>query len=394
MQLVRTAPARSERYREPHHPIQFYFNKPVELADLEITVKQSVHGVSYMSGDNAQTTPGGKYQGEVVEVHKDQEPVPGGLSLLPGGRIVEFYPDNDVTYGATVYVGVSHLGGELSRFVYRVRENPTFISGVVFSQDQVALEGIEVALPELGISATTDPNGVYSLGADVPADRNIASGLYRILVNPGGENPAYGAIEKMVSIEQGRVNPLQTLRIPRVDTLLPYNPLASGVQSNILANGDLVIDTANAVLSFADGSRSGSVQTQLHPVTGGLYTAQHPALTPHWMFNLQPGPIQVSGEVSLQITLPALYGSYDYLPGDSVPVLIMGLDADSLEVVPIGVGTLNGRVVTTPVPVRPERLDFIGVNLVAEEQYEDLTSYIEGDISLAQLLQRLTADVQ
>ncbi|MCU7843300.1 MAG: immune inhibitor A [Candidatus Thiodiazotropha sp. (ex Monitilora ramsayi)] len=394
LELVRTVPARSERYREPHHPIQFYFNKPVVLSDLTITVKQTVHGVSYTTADNAQTASGGKYQGEVVEVHKDQETVPGGLSLLPGGRIVEFYPDSDITYGATVYVNVSHLGEELSRFVYNVRENPTFIGGVVFSQDQVALEGVKVELPELGISATTDPNGVYSLGAGVPASRNIASGLYRVVINPDGENPAYGSIERMFSIEQGRMNQVRTIQVPRIDTLLPYNPLASHVQSNVLAGGDLVIDTNNAVLNFTDGSSSASVQTQLHAVTSGVYTSQHQALIPHWMFNLQPGPIKVSGAVSLEIKMPALYGSYDYLPDDSVPVLIMGLDADSLEVVPVGAGILSGGVVTTPVPLYLERLDFIGANLVAEAQYDDLTSYIDGEISLAQLLVVLTADVQ
>jgi hypothetical protein len=391
---LRTLPARNEQYREPHLPIKFYFNKPVLLADLQISVKQTVHGTAYATGDNAQATSNGKYQGEVVEVHKDQEPVPGGLSLLPGGRIVEFYPDDDITYGASVFVHVSHLGEELSRFAFKVRENPTFIGGALFSQDQVALDGIKVALPELDISAITDANGVYTLGAGVPASRNIASGLYRLVVNPGGENPAFGSIERMVSVEQGRVNELQTLRVPRVDTRLAYNPLASHVQSNMLAGGDLVIDTSNALLSFADGNRSANVQTQLHSVTSGVYVSQHQALTPHWMFNLQPGPIEVSGEVNLQITMPSLYGSYDYLPSDSVPVLIMGLDADSLEVVPIGVGMLNNRVVTTPAPLRTERLDFIGVNLVAEEQYEELTRYINGEISLAQLQEQLLADVQ
>ena len=72
----------------------------------------------------------------------------------------------------------------------------------------------------------------------------------------------------------------------------------------------------------------------------------------------------------------------------------MGLDADSLEVVPVGAGILSGGVVTTPAPVQLERLDFIGASLVAEAQYDDLTSYIDGDISLEQLLILLTADAQ
>ena len=49
---------------------------------------------------------------------------------------------------------------------------------------------------------------------------------------------------------------------------------------------------------------------------------------------------------------------------------------------------------TTPAPVQLERLDFIGASLVAEAQYDDLTSYIDGDISLEQLLILLTADAQ
>ena len=31
------------------------------------------------------------------------------------------------------------------------------------------------------------------------------------------------------------------------------------------------------------------------------------------MFNLQPGPIKVNGEISLKIRMPTLYGSHDYV---------------------------------------------------------------------------------
>lgn len=392
--LVKTNPARNETGREPHHPIQFTFNKPVALADLVVTVRETVHGKSYSSNRIPGARFENRYKGEVVEVHKDQADVGGGLSLLPGGRIVEFYPDQDISYGASVFVRVEHQGLELARFIYEIRPNPTFITGVVFNQSRQTLADIEVSLPELGHSATTNQDGAFIFGPGIPADKTIASGLYSIVINPGGKNPAYGVVEQRVNIEQGSMNDVVSFTLPALDPLMPYNYLSSGQPANVLASGDLIIDTTGATLGFADDADAGNVHTQLLPITSGAYKAQYLELTPHWMFNLQPGPITVTGEFAVEVKMPALFGSRDYLPADGTPVLIMGQDADSLEITPIGVGVLTGQTVKSETPLRTGRLDFIGVNLVAEESYPVLHDYMNGDISLAQLLVLITSDGQ
>ncbi|MCP4299542.1 MAG: hypothetical protein GY783_03060, partial [Gammaproteobacteria bacterium] len=93
LELLQTVPQQSDQFREPHFPVQFYFNRPVALADISVSVRQTVHGQSYSAERKSGAGLGETYQGDTVEVHKDQAPVAGALSLLPGERIVEFYPD-------------------------------------------------------------------------------------------------------------------------------------------------------------------------------------------------------------------------------------------------------------------------------------------------------------
>lgn len=392
--IEKTVPARNEKGKEPHHPVQFYFNKPVTLADLVVTVKETAHGTVYSSEQIPGARFENRYKGEVVEVHKNQAVVTGGLSLLPGSRIVEFYPEHDISYGASVFVMVEYQGQELTRFVYQIRPNPTFITGVVYNQARQALSNISVSLPDIGLTASTNQAGAFIFGPGIPADKTIANGLYKLVINPGMINSAYGVIERRVNIEQGRMNDLLSFAVPEFDPLAAYNYVSGGQPSNVLAAGDLIIDTSNATLRFPDNASAGNVHAELLSITSGIYVAQYPELTPHWMFNLQPGPVEVTGEFSVQIKMPALYGSHAYLPADGTPILIMGQHSDTLEITPIGVGMLSGQTVSSVTPLRSERLDFIGASLVAEEFYPVLLDYVDGKISLAQLLALITADGQ
>ena len=396
--LEKTNPARNDRNREPHAPIQFYFNKPVALADLELSVKQTVHGKAYRNTAVSGASLSHAYQGEVIEVNKDQAPVAGALSLLPGGRIVEFYPDEDISFGARVFVELRHRGRELTRFIYRVRPNPTFVRATVIDQRRQPLAGIEVAIPELGIAATSDANGALLMtgpgggdGADAGSGDGsgaIPSGLYRFVVNPGRANPAYGVIERWVRIEGGVVNRISVLSVPRLSPDVPWRAIRGGAVNRLVA-GDLEIDAREASLVFADGAARGNVHVQLVDYGSTLYQAKDLELMPLWMFNLQPGPIRARGKLGLRIRMPALYGGMDYLPPDNAPVLIMALDETSLNIVPVGVGVLENGVVTSQGELDLRRLDFIGVTLVDAAHYPRLRDVIAGRSRLSQVVSEI-----
>ena len=112
-------------------------------------------------------------------------------------------------------------------------------------------------------------------------------------------------------------------------------------------------------------------------------------IAPMWVYNLQPGNIKVSGEIQLQIKMPRLFGSFDYIPPTNTPVLLMGLDSNSLKLKPIGVGTIINNTVVSQGRVVTKRLDYLGYTLVSAEQAPLLQEYLNGQISLNQLTAKL-----
>jgi len=389
--LEKTLPSRNDINKEPHLPIQFHFNKQVSLTDLTIDVKETYHGKTYTTDYISGAQLESKYRGEIIEIHKDQSPVTGHLSLLPGEHIVEFYPAADLSYGAKIFVSVKYLNEELTRFIYQVRDNPTFFSSNVKNQLNQVIPDITVTIPELGLSLQTDENGTFMFGAGLPAEQNIKTGLYRVVVNPNRKNPKYGVNQMMVNIEQGKINKAPVFTIPELSSQVSFKYLSSGNTNNVLAGGDLIIDTQQAQLSFEDRSSSGNVHVQIIDSSSGVYRVDKVNLTPLWMFNLQPGNISVRGEISLQIKMPQLYGSYDYLPVNGTRVLLMGLSESTLNIEPIGVGIIQNKSVVSEGVVQAERLDYIGYTFIEQALQPVLQEYVDGTVSLSQLTHRLTA---
>ena len=171
LELERTNPEQNDRYREPHTPVQFYFNRPVSLSDIVVDVRETVHGISYSNERVSGATLGEMYQGATVEVHKDQEPVNGALSLLPGGRIVEFYPNEDLSFGARVFVSLTYQSEQLTRFYYDVRSNPTFVKVSLKDQAGQAVPDVVVSVPELGFEGTPGIVFNMSVGYDLAGIR-------------------------------------------------------------------------------------------------------------------------------------------------------------------------------------------------------------------------------
>jgi hypothetical protein len=387
LKLEKTLPQQGDRFREPHFPIQFYFNRPVALADITVDARQTVHGKSYFADQPSGAGLGETYQGGTVEVNLDQAPVAGSLSLLPGERIVEFYPATDFYYGARVFVSLSYQGNPLKRFYYEVRSNPTFIKTSLFDQSGQTISGVKVSVPALQLEGQTDANGTLLFGGAAPASQQIQTGLYQMLLNPGQANPAYGTRDIKVQITAGQVNLFSGLRLPELSPLVAYRYLQSGVANNVLVDGDLEIDTQNATLEFANGQVDGQVHVQIADYSDGLYSAGVIELAPLWMFNLQPGPIRVDGQIGLKIRMPALYGSHDYVPPNGTRVLLMGLDDASGVIEPIGVGRIDGLHVTSEGVLKPARLDYLGYQFVAAESQALAESYANGDIGLDALRQ-------
>ena len=385
--LERTVPEQGDRFREPHFPVQFYFNRPVSLDDLSIDVRETVHGESYRADQSSGAGIGETYAGGTVEVHLDQSPVPGNLSLLPGERIVEFYPSVDFHYGARAFVTLNYQGEPISRFYYEIRENPTFVKASVFDQDGQAVKGITVSIPALRLEAQSKDNGSVLLGASAPADLEVKTGLYELLINPNQANPAYGTRSIEVQITRGKVNQLAGLRVPELLAGIPYRFLQSGSAVNVFASGDLEINTSNAALTFPNGQSSGQVHVQVAEYSEGLYSADRIEIAPMWMFNLQPGPIEADGEIGLRIRMPALYGSHEYVPPSGTRVVLMGQSPDDDIVIPIGVGRIDGLDIVSEGSLRPERLDFIGYLFITGDKQSLAADYANGDIGLDALRQ-------
>ncbi|MCP4979528.1 MAG: hypothetical protein GY935_03415 [Gammaproteobacteria bacterium] len=387
LQLESSSPQQGDKYKEPHHPIQFYFNRPVALADLNIDVRETVHGQSYLADQKSGAGLGEHYQGKTVEIHKDQSPVAGALSLLPGERIVEFYPTQDLVYGARVFVSLSYQGEQLTRFYYDVRSNPTFVKISILDQAGLTVENLHVSIPELGLEGFTNERGALLLGAELDASQTVKTDIYQVILNAGQQNPIYGVRHLNLQLTGGTANELGGLRIAELSPDIAYRYLQSGEANNVLVGGDLLINTQNARLSFPNGEDAGPVHVQMASFGEGLYRAVALDIEPLWLYNLQPGPIAVSGSLQLQIKIPMLYGSHDYAPGDGTPVLLMGLDDEGDVVTPIGVGRVNNLTVVSEGEIVAKRLDFVGYQFIEKGLYTKANQYADGDISLDVLKQ-------
>jgi len=123
--VTRREPANAATGLEPNTFIALSFNKPVDPAHLQINVKQTAHGPTWDLGGQQGASPiTDSTTFKLMQVDVDQQPVTGGLSTLPGGRSLAFYPEQDFAYGATVFVDVSVDGQPLDRYSFQVRPLP------------------------------------------------------------------------------------------------------------------------------------------------------------------------------------------------------------------------------------------------------------------------------
>ncbi len=382
LKLEKQKPANNEKNAEPNAVIQFFFNRAIKKSGLEVNVKETVHEVVYNfeNQKNADMTETSNIS--FTDVHRDMEAVNGELSVLTTGHIAHFCPDRDFAYGSRIFVEVTYDNTELSRSLFSVRDLPTFVAGAVSDRHGIAIAGVEVHLPEPGRVTVTDNNGGFSFGFEEPAEEMLSPGRYRLVINPDLKNRAFGTLESLIFVKQGRLNNAGVLRIPLLSHDEPFRRISSRQTGTaLLAGGNLEIDLSKADLIFPDGSRGSDVHVQTESIDDIPFDPV-PGAVPHWMFAIQPPGVEISGPVEIVLKMPMLYGSYDYIPENGTPMILSGSDTRSKKIIPVGVGRVNDGKVISEKEVNLSTLDYVGYAFVQPEQRVLLEEYIKGTISL------------
>ncbi len=387
LELVRIEPDLNARHVEPNASVELYFNKPIELSKLSFELKETLHGHTYIDDD-----PLGldfvEAQGyELEQVNRNREQVPGRLSLLPGETTAVFYPERQLGFNAELYVEVSYDGQELTRTTFTVRELPTFIIGGVSDQFGQPLEGVEVSLPDLGRSVTTNGDGGYAFGFQEQADQVIPGGRHRLIVNPDMKTPHFGTMMQTINVQRNRRNNIEMVTLQELNREVPYQ-FVEGGRAVSLSGGELELDLTNASLLFPNQRSAGRVHTQFLPFEQ-MQVDSRPEAMPLWVFANQPRGIQVSGSLSIDITIPALRGSYDYVPDIYRYVVLLGYDPELEVLQPIGVGKIENQRVVSLGPVEVVSLDFFGYSLVDPVNTPLMEAVANGEKTLQQLLAEL-----
>jgi bifunctional DNA-binding transcriptional regulator/antitoxin component of YhaV-PrlF toxin-antitoxin module len=382
--LERTEPANGEVGVEPNGFIGLYFNQPIDIDKLSVTLHETAQGYTYEDQDTPGTAGLNAKGYRLVAVNRGYEAVPGQLSVLPGNRVVAYYPDRELAYDGEVHLAVAYDGAELARLMFRTRALPTFINGTVIDQFSQPIEGVTVSLPALGRTTRTNRDGAFAFGYGDRHDAAIPGGRYALVINPGREALRLGSVRRWVSVESGRQNRLDVTRLPLLDQGTPFVPLEGGSSVSLLS-GAVKLDLSDAELQFPDSRRSGDLHLQFAEYGRFSYPIGGRHL-PHWVYTGQPAGIRVEGQLRLDLAAPELNRTYAYLPPDGSYVLMVGLDPGSRHIVPVGVGRIDNYRIVSAGESHYQSLDVIGYVLQETAAQPRLQAYAAGEIDLQALL--------
>ena len=390
--IQKIEPANNATDIEPNGFVSVYFNQPVDPALVSITVNETLNGFTYIDSDPRGVSGMRGAGHRLVEVNRSFEAVAGSIAPLPGSTVMAFYPERELGYGANVFITVTYDGNEMERAQFKVRDLPTFITGGVQDQLGQPLAGITVKLKELNRSTKTDRDGAYHFGFGDAAKNNIPSGEYTLEFNPEFKDTRYGSISFRESVVEGRMNPMDLRTVPALDPTINFVPVQGGGEVTLLG-GDLVMDLTDTRLVFPDQNTSGPIHVQFTDFSQFPYPLG-PLGYGHWLYFVQPGGIAVEGSITgLDIAMPAIMGSYDYVPDNGYYVVMLGLDDRSQLIVPVGVGQIENYRVRSVGELQYQRLDAIGYGMVPYEWQETLAKYANGDISLELMRAELSSVV-
>lgn len=388
VELVRYSPENNANNREPNQPVELYFNKAIDPSKLTITVSETLHGNTYLnldpSGADFLTAQGYQLQ----EVHRDNEIVPGAVSVLPGNQSFAYYANRHFGFNADVYVDVIYDGNELGRFNFKIRQLPTFIIGGVVDQFGQPLSGVPVKLTSLNRTTTTNNDGSFAFGFQEAAGNEIPGGRHELIINPDFAVPGYGTQVRTINLQQGRKNEISLSRLPELHPDIPFQLISADQGLVSLAGDELRLDLTGARLLFKNGRTSGNLQVQFMPYSQ-LNAAVTPGAWPQWMFAGQPRGVAVENAISVDIKMPMLNGGYGYIPPETQLVVLMGYNPEREAIEPVGIGRIeNYRVVSTG-KVTFKTLDYIGYALVESSKQPLLQDVVDGKATLQQLLSML-----
>ena len=379
-----------ESYDVEHNEfVEVFFNKPVELAKLSIELHETAHGFSYVDVDPPGLS-GIHAKGFVLQdINRDYEPVPGVFSLLPNNTTAVFYAQRDMAYNADMYITVNYDGAELARRHFKVRPRPTFIEGMVIDNLAQPVGGVEVAIPELKRTTTTDKDGAYAFGYGDAADQTLPSGNYTLVANAGLKDRRFGTYNGNINIQNGTQNQATNIVLPLLNQSIPFSYLNSGT-TNIINGNELSLDASSASFSFSDGRNEGAIHAQFLPFSSLKIPAFKIDYAPIWAYGIQPSGTTVLGNLQVEFALPRFQGSYDYAPPEGELVILLGSSADSTRLVPVGVGeTLAGQRIRSVGATRFNNLDTIAYARVTPEQRADLSAYSNGELDIQTLEYKL-----
>ncbi len=388
LEVVRVEPENNAEYIEPNASIEVYFNRSVDLSLLSMSVRETLHGKTYVNNDplGADFINANGYT--LTEVHRDLELVSGSSSEIPGGTGVAFYPSRMLGFGAEIFVDISYNAQELSRSRFKVRELPTFVNGAIIDQFGQPLKGITVEIPKLGRTTTTNGDGGFAFGYQESGEEIIPGGEYQLLVNNNFGNPSFGTINTTINLQRNFANTIDRLTLQEINRDVPFQNVQSGQMAN-LAGGDLEIDFSEARLLFPNSRNAGALHVQFLPFEH-IGARMWPGAMPLWMYGIQPKGIDVEGSVSLTITVPKLSGTYDYLPTSTFKyVVLMGYSRAQEVITPIGVGEIDNNLVRSRGTVALSSLDYIGYAIVDPSLNELMADVANGDASLQELMAQL-----
>jgi len=389
IELVRMEPSANENFVETNRTIELYFNRSVDLSKLSVTVRETLHGLTYTNND----VPGADFidaQGFVLaQVDRDLQPIPGIFDLLPGGEAIAFYPERQFGFDADIFVDVSYDGTELARTRFKVRELPTFIIGGVVDQFGQPVQGVELSLPELGRTTTTNADGAFAFGFQEAADAIIPGGRYELIINGDSRALRYGMYRNTINLQRNRRNDLAQITLQEMNMDIPYQQISSG-QVASLSQGDFILDLSSARVLFDRGRTAGRIHSQFL-LFDQLSARIHPGFLPHWMFALQPRGLQVEGEVVIEFTIPNLRGNRDYIENGLFEYVVMlAYNADAEVVEPVGIGRIDNGKVTSVGKLTVNSMDFFGYALIDPSFNGLMQDIAEG----AQPIGRLLAELQ
>ncbi|GAA6152196.1 LamG-like jellyroll fold domain-containing protein [Pseudoteredinibacter isoporae] len=380
LQVQEQVPVAGSLHNEPNDIVQLHFNRAIDPDLLTVTIRETVNGLDYVPPSRIPKDFPELDNTKAIIVQRNQETVPGELSIQQGLSSVAFVSSRDFAYGSTVYVDVSYDGEEISRSNFKVRAVPSFLHGFILDQRQEPIAGIEVSLPSLGLTSISDVNGGFSFGFNLPPEKALRAGRYEIVYNPEKASPHYGEVREWVTVEEGKLSRARAVVVPLLNKEVPYRPIASASEQVILASGELELNLSQAQLEFSQLRDNGSVHVQFTPFQQMSYIAQTGAL-PQWVYNIQPADIQLRGSFSVRMKMPAFRGSYDYIPQDDSLVVMVGLDRDSRRVLPIGVGRIKAGWVEASID-NANTLDQLGYVIASPPQQALLQAFLDGETSI------------